>query len=230
MTTALNGVPNTQAKAFFLWGLDPDSFLPGGKNATLLKALSYFADRLGGDVPPKLAKFLEAAKTNAKDDKWTEERQQQLNEYRAIRSDVKRDILSSFDDEDSQVQIYSSNPSVSSEENPTKSFPLRISRSSYGEMLGNKALKSSLFEGVSPEVHIEAVRKLKKILEDAYVSDEGDPTKRKENIEKIVKISAPFTASDGNEYVVNLTAHRPKTLHKGEAPIPKLYFLSLTKK
>ena len=224
------GVPNTQAKAFFLWGLDPDSFLPGGKNANLLKTLSYFADRLGGDVPPKLAKFLEATKTDAKDDKFTEDKRQQLNEYRAIRSDVKKDILSSFDDENSQVQIYSSNPSASSNGNPTKSFPLRISRSSYGEMLGNKALTTSIIEGVSPEIHIEAVKNLMKILDDSYVTGEANPTKRNENIETIIKISAPFTASDGNEYVVHLTAHRPKTLHKGEAPIPKLYFLSLTKK
>ena len=229
MTTALNGFSNTQAKTFFLWGLDPDSFLPGGKNTNLLKALSYFADRLGGDVPPKLAKFLEATQKNAKDDKWTDAMQQQLNEYRAIRPAIRKDILSSFDDEDSQVQIYSSKPSASSKETPTKSFPLRISRSSYGEMLGDKALKSSIIEGIPPEVHIEAVENLKKILEDAYVSDVADPTKREENIEKIVKITAPFESSDGKKYTAQFTAHLPKNTHKAKSSIPKLYFLSLKK-
>ena len=164
MTTALNGVSNLQAKAFFLWGLDPDSFLPGGKNANLLKTLSYFADRLGGDVPPKLAKFLEATKTNAKDDKWTKAMQQQLNEYRAIRSVIKKDILSSFVN-DNIVEVTVT-PKLSSAKSASPEFlPLRISRNSFGEMLGDKALKSSIIEGVRPEIHIEAVKRLSEILQ-----------------------------------------------------------------
>lgn len=210
------GVPSLQAKAASAWALDPDSFLPGGKNAALLPALIAFASRIYPRPPAKLEQFLDKLNNSApppvSGGYLSPESHAVYQNYLRHRAGAKADILQNIPEAGKEVSI-----------GPVKAV---LSRSSIGEMLGNKALRTSLANGVTAGAHIEAVQHIEDIISRAKPGKPYLSQKYGRTLDRIFPFYSDFIDSRGIKYNVYFTV---QTFKDKNTP-PKIYFLSLSKK
>ena len=216
MTTALNGVSNLQAKALFLWSLDPDSFLPGGKHENMLPFLVSYATRIYPRPPADLEKFLDKLNKSAplpvSGGYLPPESYSVFRNYLRHRAGAKADILQNLPETGKEVSI-----------GPIKAV---LSRSSIGEMLGDKALKTSLANGVTAGAHMEAVQHVEDILSSARLGKDFPSNKSTQTLDRILPVYGEFTDSRGVNYSVYLSVK----IFKDKGTKPKIYFLTLSKR
>ena len=210
------GVPSLQAKAASAWAIDPDSFLPGGKNAALLPALIAFASRIYPRPPAKLEQFLDKLNKSApppvSGGYLPPESYSLFRNYLRHRAGAKADILQNLPETGKEVSI-----------GPIKAV---LSRSSIGEMLGDKALKTSLANGVTAGAHMEAVQHVEDILSSARLGKDFPSNKNTQTLDRILPVYGEFTDSRGVNYSVYLSVK----IFKDKGTKPKIYFLTLSKK
>ena len=210
------GVPGLQAKAASAWALDPDSLLPGGKNAALLPALVAFASRIYPRPPAKLEQFLDKLNNSAplpvSGGYLPQESHAVYQNYLRHRGGAKAAIVQNLPEAGKEVAI-----------GPIKAV---LSRSSIGEMLGNKALRTSLANGVTVGAHMEAVQHVEEILRRAQPGNPIAPTKYQRTLDHILPFWSEFTDSRGIRYKVYLSVQ----VFKDPKTPRKIYFLTLSKK
>ena len=209
------GVPSLQAKAASAWALDPDSFLPGGKNAALLPALVAYASRITPKPPAKLEQFLQKTRGEAhlkKDwDSGTfskEEKKKTLKDFAPLRKEKVQEIFNHIGGE-----LKTSLPEISY---------VQINKSGVKEMLNPKAIWASLNLGTSLDIYLEILNDTRNLLqnkarvEKVLISDFNDPLKAK------IYVETEKNASDGKIYIARYMIR----IFKKKGMQPDLYFLN----
>ncbi|MGN0810155.1 MAG: hypothetical protein ACI4PY_01495, partial [Akkermansia muciniphila] len=105
------------------------------------------------------------------------------------------------------------------------------------KMMSDSAIRVSIMLGVSPETHIEAVRKTLDLIDKAKFQFEGEGGKKnisvqkkgkkteevEDDTEKTLHAEAPLSASDGKNYTVRYTIKKYRESRKRKPALYSLY-------
>lgn len=147
--------------------------------------------------------------------KWTEERNAQYDLYLAHHKEKKKEFTDPIPQDEGIVFDLEH---LNLQE-------IQVTRSTMGEMIGRKAVATSILNDCSVDAHYEAVSKYREVLASAKKGKATLPRKKVQYIKKIIPLSAPFVSSEGKHYVAKFKIHVPQS----EKEKKRLYFMNLDK-
>ena len=149
------------------------------------------------------------------------EEHEQINRFIDDRPKIKQEILSKIPDGGLKIDLSKQGLSETT-----------YTKKAAREMLSDKAIDASVRNGCPVSAHVEAVRRTPELVDQSEFKGNTAPTKKKNKIDKISHLEAPFQADDKKNYIAHYTVHHPKPNPQQPnkpAGSPRLYFLFIRK-